>query len=458
MLRLTPTYGLGVICAGTLVVPMDSAVNVAFPAIIRAFGLPVREIQGVVIAYTLAYAALMLVFGRIGDLLGHRRVFLAGNAGSVVAFLLCAASPSLPLLLLARIAQGVSAALVLSCGPALATALYPEKQRTRVLGIYTMVFGAGAAAGSIIGGLLLQWFDWPSVFWFRAPLSLAAFLLAWGLAPSAPSGPREPINLGGACLLVLTIAAFLLGLGHLQTVAGAVAYFLLFAVAATGFIMHEYRAAFPIIDLRLFCNTDFALFNASHVASSLIWFTVPLLMPFFLDRVLALPARQIGILLAVSSIATAAAAAIAGRLASHIPPQRLAVLGAALMTAGQALIGTITPSLSLTALGAWLAVQGAGFGLFQVAYFDIVTATMPRENRGVAGSLVMMTRTVGVVIGATTLVLFFPALRSSTPTGDMGAFIASFHRAFRFTVLLPAAIVLAGLMRGWLSAQSSVSR
>ena len=188
---LSPAWGVAVVCLGTLVVPFDSAVNVAFPAIIRAFALPIPAIQWVVIAYTLTYAALMLVFGRVGDMLGHRRVFLFGTGCSAAAFLWCAAAPSYPWLLAARVAQGVGAALALSCGPALATSLYPEAQRSRILGLYTMVFGIGGAAGSLLAGVLVQRFGWQAVFWFRAPLSLAAFLCAWGLPAALPTGPRE---------------------------------------------------------------------------------------------------------------------------------------------------------------------------------------------------------------------------------------------------------------------------
>ena len=213
---LPPAWGVVVVCLGTLIVPFDSAVNVAFPAIIRAFALPIPAIQWVVIAYTLTYAALMLVFGRVGDILGHRRVFLFGTGCSAAAFLGCAAAPSYAWLLAARVAQGVGAALALSCGPALATGLYPESQRARILGVYTMVFGAGSAAGSLLAGVLVAWFGWPSVFWFRAPLSLAAFICAWGLPVAARSGPPERFDAAGAGLLVLATGALLLGLNRLH--------------------------------------------------------------------------------------------------------------------------------------------------------------------------------------------------------------------------------------------------
>ena len=106
--------------------PLDSAVNVAFPHITAAFGLDIPQIQWIVISYTLTYASLMLVFGRIGDIFGHRLVFILGGACSAVAFAGCGAAPSYGWLLAARILQGVGAALLLSCGPALITAAAPR--------------------------------------------------------------------------------------------------------------------------------------------------------------------------------------------------------------------------------------------------------------------------------------------------------------------------------------------
>jgi len=446
---LPPAWGLAVVCLGTLVVPFDSAVNVAFPAIIRAFALPIPAIQWVVIAYTLTYAALMLVCGRLGDMLSHRRVFLLGSGCSALAFLGCAAAPSYAWLLAARIAQGVGAALALSCGPALATGLYAEAQRARILGIYTMVFGAGGAAGSVLAGVLVAWFGWPVVFWFRAPLSLAAFILAWGLPPSEPIGPRESFDAVGAGLLVLAIAALLLGLNRVP-VGGAWPFLAGFVLAAAGFALRERRAAFPIIDLRCFGDLDFSLLNAGNVAVSLTGFAVPLLAPFFLVGVAGLTAPEEGAMLAVASLGTALVAPVAGRLAGSVPPRRLVLTGAAATAVGQAMMSFTAASTNLASFGVSMFVQGAGLGLFQVGYFEITTATLPREQRGVAGSLVMMTRTLGIVTGATMLMLGFQTLRArlaASGAGEAEAFQAAFQRVFLLAAALPAGVAVLHLLR-----------
>jgi MFS family permease len=441
-----------VVAIGTLVVPFDSSVNFAFPFITRAFGLPIPAIQWVVIAYTLTYAALMLVFGRVGDVLGYRRVFLAGSIWSAVAFVLCALAPSYRALLAARVLQGVGAALVLSCGPALATSLHSESSRTRVLGIYTMVIGLGGALGPMIAGALVPVIDWPAVFWFRAPLALVAFTLAWLLPRDARPVQQRQFDATGGALLVLAISALLLALNQLQHSAG------IFAVAATacvvataGFIIQERRTPRPIIDPSFFRDLDFALLNAGNAALNLAGFSVLLLVPFYLNRFGGVTPHLAGLLLACSPAGAAVAAPLAARLADRFAPRLLALIGAAAMTVGQVLIGTSNATPDIPLLASAMALQGAGLGLFQVAYFDIVTASIPRADRGVAGSLVMMTRTLGTVTGASVLMLCFQAWRDSAlaTSGDVSAFLTGFGSTFRAAAALPFAVLLLGLARGW---------
>ena len=451
-----PGLGVLVVALGTLVVPFDSSVNFAFPYITRAFGLPIPAIQWVIIAYTLTYAALMLVFGRVGDMLGYRRIFLAGSGWSAVAFVLCALAPSYGALLAARVMQGIGAALILSCGPALATSLYPETSRIRILGIYTMVIGLGSALGPPIAGVLVPIIDWPAVFWFRVPFALLAFMLAWLLPAGTRPAVREKFDAAGGVLLVLAISSMLLALNQLQHWGERrvlfVASALICLLAVAGFIRQEQRTQRPIISLRFFRDFDFSLLNAGHAALSLAGFSVLLLVPFYLSRFGGLTAYAIGLLLACSPAGTAVAAPLAARLAARVPPKLLAVIGAGGMAIGQVMIGSAGATPNIPLLACSMSLQGFGVGLFQVAYFDIVTASIPRADRGVAGSLVMMTRTVGVVTGATVLMLLFQTWRGvalANGADEVPAFLSGFDGTFRVAAALPALVVMVGLARGW---------
>ncbi len=447
-----PGLGVFVVGLGTMVVPFDSSVNVAFPHIVRAFGLPIPAIQWVVIAYTLTYAALTLVCGRVGDMIGYRRVFLAGSACSTLAFILCAAAPSYEALLAARVVQGIGAALTLSCGPALATGLYAEHERSRILGLYTMGFGAGAVLGPVIAGQMVGYFGWQAVFWFRAPIALASFGLAFGL-PAGQPGARQRFDTAGAALLVATISALLMALNRLKEpgwllMAAAVATVL----AGVLFTRRQLRVEHPIINLRYFRDPDFALVNLGHTLLNVAGFSIMLLVPFYLDRIGGLSVPVGGMVLASSPLGIMLSAPLAGRWAGHVPPRRLALFGAMAMAVAQGSIGLAGAEPHFAALCLAMFAQGFGLGLFQVAHLDIATATIPKQDRGVAGSLVMVTRTVGVVTGATVLMLIFQTLRagaSARGLPDTEAFLSGFQGAFRIAAILPLVTAIAGAVRGW---------
>lgn len=456
-MRAMPILRLLVVGLGTLVVPLDSAVNVAFPHIIGHFTLPIPMIQWVVITYVLTYASLMLAFGRIGDIFGYRQVFLFGAAWSAVALLLCSLAPSYGWLLAARAMQGVGAALLLSCGPAIATGLFPERQRARVLGLYTLLFGLGGALGPPLAGLLVDRWGWSTVFAFRVPLCIITFLLASILPKTPRTGAREAFDGVGALLLAVWVGAGLLALNELQNLPQVVLPLLLLAtvcgLAGFGFIRRERTFTKPIIDLRLFRDLDFTLANVGHTAVNLAGFATMLLLPFYLARVGNLSAPASGAVLSAAALGMMAAAPLTGWLTGLVAPKRLLLLGALLVAVGLAGIGFLSAGANIALLVAAMAVQGIGQGMVQVAYFDIMTGTLAHSARGVAGSLAMMTRTLGIVAGASVLMLVFQLLRAAAGEhGDAQAFLTGFRGAFLFASGVSAVILLLTVSRGWLRA------
>ena len=455
---------LGRICViglGTLTVPLDSSVNVGFPAIVAHFGLAIPDIQWVVIAYVLTQTSLLLIFGRIADMLGHRRVFLAGCAVSALAFVLCSAAPSYVLLLLARIVQGIGAGLVLSCGPALVTSLVPEEQRARVLGLYTMIFGLGGALGLLVAGVLVARFGWAAVFWYRAPLSALAFLLVLFLLPAparaAGSAAAQPqrFDAVGALLLAGSITASLFTLNRLPHAAAAPWVFALCLAAAiagfSGFVAQQHRVAQPIINLRHFRNADFALINAAHALVQLAGFSINLLGPFFLAGAAGLGTLASAFMLAASSFGIVLAAPVAGRLAGRLSAERLCLIGMAAVAIGQAGIALGAGRSGIAWIALAFFIQGIGVGTFQTAYLDVVTATLPRAERGVAGALGMLTRTFGTVSGATLLMLAYSGLREwSSGQGwpSQEAFLFGLRGGFGLAAAIPAGLLLIVLLRG----------
>jgi EmrB/QacA subfamily drug resistance transporter len=436
---------------GTLVVPLDSAVNVAFPHITAAFGLDIPQIQWIVIFYTLTYASLMLVFGRIGDIFGHRLVFILGAAISAVAFAGCGAASSYDWLLTARVLQGIGAALLLSCGPALITAAAPETMRARMLGLYTMMFAIGGALGPLLAGALVAHWGWSAVYWFRAPIAVLACATAFALPSPARAPAREPFDAPGAILLVAFIGLTVIGLDRLRHLPDGVPVLLLAivatAIALFAFVRRELAVARPIIDVRVFRDAGFALVNIANLVVNLSMFSVLLLLPFYLARMATLSVPMAGLVLAAQPVGTMIAAPVAGRLAGRVAPQRMILFGGVLAAAGLGWIGFIGRETQILLLVASMFANGVGVGLFQVAYFDIVTGTLPRGDRGVAGSLAMVTRTLGVVAGATLLMLAFQGIGQNAAAAGAGAtdaFLSGIRGAFRIAAAIPLVPVLLG--------------
>ncbi|MCW5749287.1 MAG: MFS transporter [Alphaproteobacteria bacterium] len=440
-------FGLFVVGLGVAGVPLDTSVNIAFPDITRAFELQVRTIQWIVICYVLTYTSLMLVFGKLGDLFGYRRIFQLGLGLSAVAFVLCALAPSFAGLLAARVLQGLGAALALSCAPALATSLYDESRRTQALGIYAGLFSVSWALGPLLGGVLVDHWGWSAVFWFRAPVALLALALSWRL-PAPRRDTTRRFDGVGAGLLAFWLSALLLALALSQMPGAGTLPPLALALAGlgalVGFVQYERRFAEPIVRPALFGDADFTLLNLSSLAVSLVGFAVLLLVPYHLARVVGLSATTGGVVLAISAGGMMIGSALAGRWAVRLGQRRTALAGIVLVIAGTAGIGASADPAALAAMAAALLCQGIGLGLFQVAYTDIVTATLPLRDRGVAGSLAMVTRTLGTVASATVLSALFQRTQQAA-LADGSSAVAAFRHGFEITFAAAALFLLTTL-------------
>jgi MFS family permease len=436
---MTPGLRLRLILVGlgASTVPLDTAVNIGFPDITRSFGLPIQMIQWVVICYVLTYASLMLAFGRVGDIFGHARVFRAGLAWSLAAFLLCAAAPAYGWLLLCRFLQGIGAGLVISVAPALVTGLFPASRRSRAVAVFTMIFALGSASGPLIGGALVNVWGWPAVFWFRAPIALLALIFFKGSPRAAGPVTRTPLDLIGAVLLAVTISSLLLFINKAPRLRHddwtALPLLALAAAGSYAFLRRETRFPAPIVDLQFFRSPSFIVLNLASVLVYLTSFAVLLFVPYYLVRAAGASLPWAGAMLAASFAGMIVASPVAGRLIEHGRVNRIAFAGALLGGAGLIAIGSVNAASATLPILIALIVQGFGVGLFQVAYMDGVLGAIPQRDRGVAGSVAMLTRTLGIVSGATLLTLVFHAIEASALTAGQpppAAFLAAFRSTF----------------------------
>lgn len=443
-----------IIAIGTLVVPLDTSVNIAFPAITARFGLDRSGIQWVVICYVLTYGSLMLGIGRLGDIFGHLRVFRWGLGWSVFAFILCATAENYIWLLGARIMQGIGAALVISCGPALATSHFTEEMRPRILGFYAFGFAAGGGLGPLIGGVLVENFGWSAVYWYRMPLAAFALLLSIFLRNPPKPAKREHFDLTGAVLITGMLCCLLLGINRAPDIAKGNPVSLLlasaFCVLGWAYWRHAGRIARPIIALRYFRALDFVFACLSTAVVNFACFAVLLFLPYLLLNGAALPAGWGGLILAIGHLGAMSASPFAGLLLTRLKADQLALIGSAMIALGLWFIGKIgTEGGAMAWLVVALALQGIGLGLFQVSVTDMLLERMPREDRGVAGSLSQVSRMLGVVTAASLLSAVFTVLEAggiAQGLDNVLAFRAAFGQIFSFGTVLVSAMLVAGYL------------
>jgi len=443
-----PFVAIVAVGLGTLIVPLDSSVNIAFPDITGNFEISINSIQWVVICYVLTYSSLMLVFGKLGDLFGHRRIFRIGLAVSVIAFALCGSATDFVWLLFFRFCQGLGAALVISCSPALATACYPEAQRAKALGIYTAMFGLGAVIGPSLGGVMVEAWGWSAVFWFRVPISLIALGATFLIPSPAQAAISKPFDLVGAFLLALALSTLLLALNQAQSAQSETIVVVALAAVSVlgfiGFVYQESRFVEPIIRLGVFRDLDFSILNLVNFVANLVGFSVMLLVPYFLVRAAEYPTWLGGIVLGCAPLGVAMAGPSGGWAIERIGARKVALLGALFLIGGLFAVSTWNKESAIQVLIASLMLHGFGLGLFHVAYMHIVTGTLSRGDRGVAGSLGMVTRSAGIVTGAAVLSGLFA--NAAPSIGFLSAFQAVFDYAgMGFAIFVALTLVRPGI-------------
>lgn len=453
--RHAPFLGLAVVSLGASLATMDLAVNVAFPSISAAFALETRAIRWVIICYVLTYSSLMLAFGKLGDRIGHRQVFRAGLVLSVIGLALCSLAADYESLLAARVVHGVSTALVLSCAPALATLLYDESRRTSALGRYASLTALASVLAPLIGGASIAALGWSGVFWFRVPVAVLALLLLPLLrnVDQRPSSTRGAANLAGSILLATSLAFLLITPALIEAAAShwyAAITAAIGLVALYAFIRHERAAHDPVLPLALMRDSDFALSNLAGVVVHFVAFAAPLLVPYYLVRVAGYAPIESGAVLALSPAGMLIGSALAANMARAIGVRNAALLGGALVAAGSVMIASWSAMPWLAVILTTLLLHGIGLGLFHVTYTDMVIAALPRGERGVGGSLTMVTRTVGIMTGATALTALVHQLEArdvAAGAADTAAFAHAFTIVFWFTAVLLAVFLAAVVLR-----------
>jgi EmrB/QacA subfamily drug resistance transporter len=394
-----------------------SIANVGLPTLAQAFDASFQEVQWVVLAYLLAITALIVSVGRLGDLIGRRRLLLAGIFLFTAASVLCGAAPTLWLLIAARAAQGLGAAIMMALTMALVGETVPKAKTGSAMGLLGTMSAIGTALGPSLGGVLIAGSGWPALFLINVPLGILTLLLAYRCLPIDRQGPRTGggFDTVGTLLLALTLAAYALAVTVGRGSFGPLNMALLLA-AACGvglFVLAETSAASPLIRLAMFRDPVLSAgFAMSTLVTTVVMATL-VVGPFYLSGALGLAAAGVGLVMSSGPVVAALAGVPAGRLVDRFGAQRTSIAGLVAMAGGCSVLSMLPTTLGVAGYIAPLVVITGGYALFQAANNTAVMTTIGPDQRGVVSGLLNLSRNIGLITGASVMGAVF-AFASAT--------------------------------------------
>jgi EmrB/QacA subfamily drug resistance transporter len=396
-----------------------SIANVGLPTLAHAFAASFQEVQWIVLAYLLAITTLIVSVGRLGDILGRRWLLLAGIFLFTAASGLCGVAPTLWLLVAARAAQGLGAAIMMALAMAFVGDTVPKARIGSAMGLLGTMSAIGTALGPSLGGVLIAGLGWRAIFLVNVPLGILTFLLAHRFLPVDRRGARtEQIGFDatGTLLLALTLAAYALAVTIGRGRFGPLNMALLSAAAfGVGlFVLAEARAASPLIRLEMFRDPVLRASLATSALVSTVMMATLVVGPFYLSRALGLEAALAGFVLSVGPLVAALTGVPAGRMVDRYGARRMTVVGLTGMTAGCFILSTTPATLGIPGYIAPIVVVTTGYALFQTANNTAVLADIRPDRRGVVSGMLNLSRNLGLITGASIMGAVFALASAST--------------------------------------------
>lgn len=407
-----------------------SIANVALPTLAKAFSTSFQNVQWIVLAYLLAVTVTSVGAGRLGDVMGRRRVLLVGIALFTASSALCGIAPTLPVLILARALQGVGAATLMALTMALVRDAVPKERMGSAMGLLGTMSAVGTALGPSMGGVLIAGAGWRAIFAVMVPMGALSFYLAHrhlpNVAPKARSG-RVGFDGLGTITLGLTLAAYALamtsGRGQFGALNAALLAVALFGIGA--FAVIESKAASPLIPPAAFRDAALRASLAMNAIVSTVMMTTLVVGPFYLSRALGLDAALVGAAMSAGPIISILSGVPAGRVVDHWGAQSVVVAGLGIMATGSLALSLIPASFGIVGYIAAIAALTPGYQLFQASNNTVVMKDVEPDRRGVVSGMLSLSRNLGLITGASAMGAVFAAAAggsdvAAASSGDVG--------------------------------------
>jgi len=434
---------LGAVMLGSFMGPLDgSIVNTVLPDITSYFRSQISIAQWVPTVYLLTVSCLILLYGRLGDMVGHKKIFLSGVATFTVASALCGSSQSIWMLIFFRAVQGLAAGMSMAVGYAIITSTFPPTERGKAMGIYAISIAVALGLGPTLGGLIAEYASWRYVFFINVPIGIGAVLWCHRVIPRSGTSPGQRLDFPGAVVASVFLTTLLLyaNRGEDWGWASPPALALLGVAVLSGvlFYLIERNSAQPMLNLALFNSRRFRFASLSALLAFVALYDIVFLGPFYLSIVLHLSILKVGLVMAASPVASLLVAPLSGTLSDRFGTRLFAVAGMCMVAVGFYLLSGLDESAGAADMAWRLGVTGLGMGLFQSPNNSAIMGSVPPWHLGIASGVIAAMRNVGMVIGiavaGAVLYAVAPVAQSVNPgaftPADMQEFLSGLHWAF----------------------------
>ncbi|MFA9375223.1 MAG: MFS transporter [Lachnotalea sp.] len=400
-----------IVLMATFMAALDSSIiNVALPSMATVLGVTTSNIQLVATSYLIMIAGTVLIFGKLGDMLGKTKMFTLGLALFTLGSLLCSVTHSFPVLILARIIQAVGAAGTMANNQGIITEVFPPNERGKALGLLGTFVALGSLVGPGLGGLIVGATSWEFIFLINVPIGIIVLICCFIYLPQDHKSSHGNLDIIGASLFMFTIVPLFVALN------GGIRYgfasppillgFMISIISFIAFISVEKRRADPLIHLKMFENKLFTLSIFCGFISFVAMFCSNIILPFYLQNVMLYTPQYAGLILMLFPLFLSVVAPVSGHLSDKIGSEILTFIGLALLSLGLFFMSTLNESTTLPTMILFIGTMSIGTGLFQAPNNSLIMSTVAKDKLGIAGSINALIRNLGMVCGialATTL-------------------------------------------------------
>lgn len=402
------TYGkwsiLFTVLIMTFMVTLDgSIVNVALPVMSSELNASMGDIEWVASIYLVVTCATILIFGRLGDMIGKVRIFQIGVILFTIGSLLCSISGTLPLLIGARVVQGLGSAAALANNQGIITESFPPDERGKALGFVSTFVALGSMTGPTLGGMILTVLPWTYIFLINIPVGVLSFLIGLRTLPNKKPAKPGRLDAKGSVLLLLSI---LLLFGSFTLLQNGVSLPIIIGIIAGAvflvlFIVVEKRMDDPLVPIGIFKNKMFSLNLFTMLTAFVAIGANNIIMPFYLQDARQFSPGMAGLLMTVIPLITAVMGPISGTMSDHIGSELPTMIGLIFTTVGLALMTMLGIDTTIAVIILFLAVIAVGSALFQSPNNSLVMGSVSRDELGLVGSLAGLVRNMGMSVGIT---------------------------------------------------------